>query len=147
MPQSFILNPPSMAIEIVSVPSSASEWTFTIPDHQIFLLHSVHFHFTASGAGANRSTLLLFGDGARNFLEIPIDSNIAPSATVHYSYATCLLYKVDTATDASTAPLPSDFYLPAGFIISTETDNLTIGDQYSDIFLYISPFILPVDRG
>lgn len=139
--------PPSLQLITVSVPGAGREWSFTIPADQVYLIHSVHFHFVAVGGLQNRAISLQISDGSNNFIELPIDSAVPAGSTVHYVWATGIDYKVDTNTDISTAPLPEHLCLPAGYILATLTDNILGGDQFSNIFLFISPFILPVDRG
>lgn len=147
MSDTVILAPPSHFIQTVTVPPANTNWAFIIPDDRIFLIRSIHFHFVAGAGGGNRAILLNISDSSNNYMEIPIDSSVAAGGTVHYTYSPGLQYKVDANTVASTAPLPPDLYLPAGHRIATTTTNLGFTDQYSEIFINISPFILPVDRG
>lgn len=147
MSDTVILAPPSHFIQTVTVPPAQTNWSFAIPVSRIFLIRSVHFHFVAAAGGANRAILLNITDGTDGYIEIPIDSSVVPGGTVHYTYAPGLQYKVDANTDASTAPLPPDLYLPAGHKLITTTTNFGFTDQYSEIFINISPFILPIDRG
>lgn len=139
--------PPSLLFQVVPVPAAGREWVFTIPADHVWWVHSVHCHFTAGLGGPNRGILLAIDDGTVAFIDLPIQANIPGGTPRHFTWAAGTVFVVDTVTVSSTAPLPAPLFLPAGYSLQTATSNLAGTDQYSNIYIYYSPFILPVDRG
>ncbi len=147
MPASVLINPPSLEVITVLSPFPGSEFSHTVPNSTVWLIHSIHASFQAIGGAGARTPHINITDGTNDIYHFIVPSVVATGETYSLVWAPNLAFFNDKTLDIQTSPMPPTIYLPAGFIISSETHDIAINDRWSQIFIYISPFILPKDRG
>jgi hypothetical protein len=126
---------------IVADPAAGANWIATVPAPQRWRLKSVLYTFTCSGVAANRrSRLVVLGEfGQQNVNTQPVLQQIAGSTNT-YSYFNGAPFVVPVAGVNVALPLP-DVVLHSGGSISSSTNGLDAGDQYSGIALQVESWV------
>lgn len=114
-----------------SNPAAGAEISFTVPDNRVIKLLGVGFTLVAAAAAASRRVHLQItfpGGGLLDFFS-NVDQII--SETKNYTCAAVPGLLAQSAGSSIIIPIPDGLLLTQGAIISTDTDNINAGDNFS----------------
>ena len=127
---------PILSVITVAVPGAGAEWTYTIPASHTYRIHLIAFTFATSATVATRGFRLNLTDAAANrLLTVPSSTQVASLTNFYTGEA--------GASPVTVAPnlgfsMPAPGLLAAaGWVLSSSTVNIQVGDQYSAIFLVV----------
>lgn len=122
---------------VVASPAVGQEWSQAVPAGVEWELISASFKLACSAVVQNRNVRVRFADGSGNvFLQVSTGGNAAANSTDLFNMQPSNTSAINTG-QTGTIPIPPDFILPAGYTITTNTLLLDVGDQYSQIHLYV----------
>ncbi len=125
----------------VTTPGAGADWSVTVPTNARWELTSFAAQLVTSAAVANRAARVIIDDGANTVFEVPNPAVQAANLTVVYSYGAGAGGPMIADAPFIEAPIPNDFYVPAGFRIRSTTGNLQAADQWNNINLYVREWI------
>ncbi len=118
-------------------PAAGADWSATVPPGVVWDVLALTSQLATSPTAGQRYALLVLGDGASTFLQIPNVGNWGASNTARVNYARNHDSLHDSATpDHAIAPLPSLRLMP-GWTIGSLTTGLDAGDQWSHVVLLV----------
>jgi hypothetical protein len=127
-------------VQKVTTPAAGAEWTFTLPGGYYYRVLSGTATFTTSAAVANRSCGVQVTDGANVIWAAANSTAIAASLTSRpaYTYAS-ITNNVGGAKGALNVMVPA-YWLPPGYVISSQTTNMDVADTYTAVVLFLEQF-------
>lgn len=132
--QALLVKPRLVA---VTSPSAGADWTVNVPGGVGWVLIAASAKLAASAVVANRNPTLQLSDGSSSVRVVETPASTAASVATVYSWARGGGAATTVgATGGASAGLP---HLPlfGGLSLSTVTGNLDVGDQWSQIVLYV----------
>lgn len=118
-------------------PVAGGELLIKVPGGVAWYIQSMRFQFATSAVVATRLVTLEFGDGSALFERAPAQVTQAASGNTIYTAATGLgVVQGFGSTQTIALPTPA-IPLLGGFQITTATSLIDVGDQYSNIVLYV----------
>lgn len=143
-PRDSVEGPGLVISHTVAAPAVGADWAFTIDERVAERIVGVTGTLTTNATAANRTVQLVYTDTAGNdtlFLEA---AAVQPASTTRrYTWHINAPYAAVT-TVIQHAPLP-DILLKSTWAISTLTDNLQVGDQWSGLFVTAERWLNPTD--
>lgn len=122
----------------VAQPAAGAEWSVTVPAGQVWRLLMAFSQFTASGTVANRFPgQLKITDGVNILGQICHSVSVAAGGIVFVTLARGIPIAPANNNSNILLALPDAVVLPPGSIISTTTNGIQTGDQYSIISLLV----------
>lgn len=129
-------------------PSAGAEITHTVPAGQVWRLLSIMLTLVTDATAANRRPSISISDGT-NEIALALNGSAvqAASLTMQHYFAIGLggsstsLVARDVGTAAAQAALP-DIILPAGFVITSDTDLIESGDNYDVPLMLVERYVL-----
>lgn len=121
----------------VPSPSAGSEWSTSVPAGTSWSVRAVIAKLTASAVVANRAPAVTLSDGTTTFARIGVSSVTSANNSTTYSLLHSLGY-TQTSVGANNADSgwPS-LPLFSGATIASSTAGLDVGDQWSQVALYV----------
>jgi hypothetical protein len=121
-------------------PAAGADWLATVPATARWRIACLQAQLVTSAVVANRVPHLVITDGqGHSVYNFPAPSNQIASTTVQYSAGTTI---VTTQFDnASVLVMPYPVKLLQTWTIGTVTTAKDVGDQWSNIFLYIKEWL------
>lgn len=122
---------------IVPNPGAGAEVSQVVPAGEIWELLSASYRLTTSAVVANRRSSLRVRDTNGRLIDQD-DAAAVQAASLAVDYVYDLLAAPPVAQVVQSMPLPAPFLpLPPGFVVSTITQLLDVGDAYSNITLMV----------
>ena len=121
----------------VTSPAAGAEWTQNVQSGAVWYVQAITQKVVTSAVVANRVPTITYTDGTTIFARLPPANNQAASLTNRYGYY--LGYGVALSISGIggvSSPLPN-IPLLSGMSISSLTVNLDVGDQISEVNLYV----------
>lgn len=127
---------PILIASLEADPAAGQEITITVPGRAVWEVMAIRFTLAADGTAATRTVALHIDDGENRFLSIArANTQIANDTDVYVFYVNG---GEDTTTGtAFRQPLPPKLILLPGWRITTETNNMQAGDNFSAPVLYV----------
>ena len=132
---STVSNLPTPSLITVTSPAAGANFTATVPANRVWEVFHVSYKFVASAQVATRNLFLLIASGGATIAELSGDSGYVANDTAILTFA----FQTDMTELVVTGQPPSErrasfrMILDAGATITTQTDNIQTGDQYSQI--------------
>lgn len=123
-------------------PAAGSEISETVPTNAYWLIHSFHYIFTADANVANRQLILQITDGATVIHRALGHPTATAGNQYRVSFGTMGM-QTYSAGSASQGVLPVDILLKPGYVISTSTSSMQVGDDYGAPQLLVEEWISP----
>ena len=121
----------------VAQPAAGAEWTATVPAGVLWYVRAIYAILTTSATVATRYPTLDVTDGIATFAAIPPCGGQVASLVYKYSWAEGYAQDAVIVYTAAQIPLPHISPLSAGCVISSATNSLQSGDQWSVIALRV----------
>lgn len=112
-------------------PAPGAEWTITVPTGALWRFRSIRAVLTASATVATRLTQLQFLSGGLTLMVMEAPNSVT-AGNVRVIEAGLNISRALSTTDDTMLSLP-DIWLAGSCAVSTLTDNIQVGDQYSSI--------------
>lgn len=124
----------------VANPAAGVEWSLTVPVGQRYRLETLFFLFQTSAVVANRIAKIDIKNASGGIVwEGGNQSALAASGVYRVSGLRLGPYAQASGGGVPIqVPLP-DLWLPPGFVVTTNTGAIDVGDQYSVIRLMVTP--------
>lgn len=111
-------------------PGANGEISETVPTNTMWRLIGFHFQLVTDANVATRRVILVIDDGSATLMRVEAPTSQAASQTRNYSWLSGQGSAGTSQVIDMEQALPTDLYLPQGFRIRTETDNLQVGDDF-----------------
>jgi hypothetical protein len=122
---------------VIPAPGAGVEVTQAVPAGEIWELLGASYRLTTSAVVANRRSSLRVRDPNGRLIDQD-DAAAVQAAGVAVDYVYDLLAAPPVSAVVQSMPLPAPYMpLPPGFVISTITQLLDVGDAYSNITLMV----------
>ena len=122
----------------IAAPGAQTEWSYLLPDEFIYRLTMAYFFYECDGNAANRWLRLRFCDDAARVRGVFTDNKqLVAGNTRHYTFGIGMTL-IDSGGHRC-IPL-SDTWLPGGWTIGSETEDMEVGDTYTLIALTFQRF-------
>lgn len=128
------------AIITLAKPAAGVDWKATVPTPASWRINAVQCQLVADAVVANRVPHIVVTDGQGNSVwNFPATQNQVAASTVQYSAAP---YAVTAFFDgAQVMVLPAPLTLLHGWTVGMVTTGLDVGDQWSNIVLYVKRWL------
>lgn len=121
----------------VGQPAAGAEWSVTVPGgRQWFIIGGLAI-LTTSAVVANRRPGFQASDGTTTYLQAVGLVQVAASQFARLGYGPHLTASVQGAADAVENIVTPYGWLPPGSVLQSLTLNLSAGDQYSAVALFV----------
>lgn len=122
---------PAMNAEVNEAVPSGARWRL------------VYFQalLTTSAVALDRAPRLSFNVGSPAFIHLPICNTVPASKQRYCSWFEGAAFNSDHSTNVSSGSLPASAILTAGQVVATNTENLSAGDQYSNVTYAVEEWI------
>ena len=117
-------------------PAAGAEVSVTVPTGEIWRLLSVRLTLVTSATAATRRVILLADNGAATIWAAPAGNTQAASLTNNYSFTSGLSGNLSGTAEFAVG-VGEDLWLPSGYRIRTNTENIQTGDDYAAPVLHI----------
>lgn len=134
-PYSVPLSAGQFAIAIIGAPGAGNNWTYTLPDNFYYRPKAIIYTLTTDVTVGNRLHVVRFTYGVNPFAELRTYSGTSASVTCRCTFAGAGISGGAAADPVQFGPMPPDFYLRAGTVISSLINNLQAGDTLTAIAL------------
>lgn len=124
----------------VANPAAGANWSVTVPTNARWLVRGITFTLTTSATVATRTVEVNLTDGVNQLQVFPAFNTQAASLGFRYN-ANSTTANVTTDTTQIQIPIYADLRMVAGWVLSTTTVNIQVGDQYSGIRLTLEEWI------
>jgi len=125
----------------ITVPAVGAEISYTVPAGKFWKVIGLVATLTTSATVNNRVTTFIFTDGTNEIYRNILRTNQTASHAVKLQGSQFYALPSDTANTVEYFPLPYNFALGPGYVISTSTANLdttaVTGDAYTAIFAIV----------
>jgi hypothetical protein len=118
-------------------PGVGVDWAVTVPGGVRWNVQSLLATLTTSAVVANRLALLRISDGSTIHTRLPANAAVVASSTNYFSWVIGgQEYAPASMVTYQTLPFPN-YWLPSGWVISSSTVAIDVGDQWSGLVLYV----------
>ncbi len=124
----------------VGNPAAGADWITTVPTGARWLVQAVFARFLADANVATRQIVLQIKDASANKL-VELPGAFAPTAGQGQNYVYLGGVNNNTGIGDSVQPLPDVASYLQGFTIGTATTSIQVGDQWSQISLFVQEWI------
>ena len=142
--QSEVGNQGALEIYLLSIPSAGADVDRDINTNVRWKIISLVAELTTDGNAANRRVHLLLAPSGFTFeRSIEIFSSVDQPENTSYKYTFAAFGAIPSAFDDDkvSVGIPSNILIGLSGGIATVTKNIQVGDQWSNIFLYVEEFI------
>lgn len=121
----------------VQNPAVGTDWTINVTAGTMWYVQSIAARLVTSAVVANRSTAIIASDGTDVFMRLsPVQVQVA-SVSSRYSWVKNQGYAASSTWAAGIVASFPSIPLFGGFAISASTPAIDVGDQWSEIVLYV----------
>ena len=124
----------------VANPAVGADWTATVPNGEIWLLHSVRFTFLTSAIVQDRLVMLSITPVTTETIRIFSPAFQTADAEYNFSIAEFGYAPAFNFDTYYMLPMPSNIIVGPGGTISSVTDTIDAGDAYTTIRISIEKF-------
>lgn len=117
-------------------PAAGAEILYNCPISHRFKIIGVHFSFTTDANVANRNVDILLSDAPVNLYRFNADLIHPAGAPLGYHLVCGQIQPAFTAGTDRFFPAPWPLHFFYGQTLTTITENIQVGDQFSMIYLY-----------
>ena len=124
---------------VIQVPSPAAgaDWSVQVPGGERWSIRSLVAQLQTSAVVANRGARVEVSDGNVRVASYQAAQVQAASVVARHTLVPGGPAGANAQSQASQWPGPDPFILPPGWVLSTSTVNLDVGDQWSQIALHV----------
>ncbi len=124
-------------------PITGSEASDAVPANLIWRVLAYAITLVASGDAATRSTELSLQSDSNEFARLPLNGTVTASQTRFLNWHTTGDNDTTSQSLQRQGHLPLDAFMPAGFILVTDTAALQGADNYGTPFILVEQWISP----
>lgn len=131
------------ALRVISVanPGAGFDVLQIVPAGVTWVISSISARLTTDANVANRNVSLnILDSGATTVLRVPLNAPFTATQVTQITWAGDLQPLV-TLGSAASAPMPLTFRAGPGFFIDTTTQNIQVGDAYTNIRILVEEFV------
>lgn len=141
----FVIQPPvSNIIKTVTNPGAGNDFGFVQPANIISRLIALTVVFATDGTGANRTPMIIIGDGTDELVHAIVSKDVVASKiwTIDWNILGTL-YENPTSSQ-QTIPIPDHIWIYPGYTIDSSTNNIQAGDTYTNVRIWFHQYLTSV---
>lgn len=130
--------PSALEIIVLDDPAAGQNFSTILDEGYTYLVMSCTFTLTTSVVVANRQASLDFHLATHPLISAPPQGlQVASEALIYSFYINASVIDLSATSADIIARLPSRLYVPGGVRIGSSVNGIDVGDQISDITLYL----------
>lgn len=126
-------NKPVWRVLGIATPAAGADFTLTPNTAAHWLLFSLRFRFVTDANVANRHVVLTVSNGDTEAIHLPAGSLQAAGLDITYSAFPTGRAATTVGTQGGVGWPERGLWIPQGYTFASETINLQVGDQFSEI--------------